>query len=79
MLFIDYSSAFNTIVSSKLVTKLRTGSEHLPLQLDPGHPDGLTPGGEGRQHCLFPLRSLKKFGMGPQILKRLTAVPLRAY
>ena len=24
MLFIDYSSAFNTIVSSKIITKLRT-------------------------------------------------------
>jgi hypothetical protein len=50
MLFIDYNSAFNTIVHSKLITKL--GTEHLPLQLDPGHPDGLTRGGEGRQHYL---------------------------
>jgi hypothetical protein len=32
MLFIDYSSAFNTIMPSKLITKLRT----LELQLDPG-------------------------------------------
>ena len=37
MLFIDYSSAFITIVPSKLITKLRT--KHLPLQLDPGLPD----------------------------------------
>ena len=48
MLFIDYSLAFNTIVHSNLVTKLRTGSVHLPQQLDPGLPDGPTPGGEGR-------------------------------
>ena len=45
ILFIDYSSAFNTIVPSKLITK------HLPLQLDPGLPDGPPPGGKGRhQH-----------------------------
>ena len=44
MLVIDYSSAFN----SKLVTKLRT--EH--LQLEPGIPDEPTPGGVGRQHQL---------------------------
>ena len=36
-LFIDYSSAFNTIITSKLIT----GSEQLPLRLDPGLPDGL--------------------------------------
>jgi hypothetical protein len=55
MLFIDYSSAFNTILPSKLITKLRTlgpGTEHLPLQLDPGLHDGPTPGGKGRQHQL---------------------------
>ena len=37
MLFIDYSSVFNTIVPSKLITKL-----------DPGLPDRPAPGGEGR-------------------------------
>jgi hypothetical protein len=42
MLFIDYSSAFNTIVPSKAINK------HLPLQMDPGLPDGLPPGGECR-------------------------------
>ena len=42
MLFIDYSSAFNTIVSSKLITKLRTLG-HLPLQLDPGLLDRPSP------------------------------------
>ena len=47
MLFIDYSSAFNTIIPSKLITKLRILG-HLPLQLDPGLPDGSPPGGEGR-------------------------------
>ena len=49
MLFIDYSSAFNTIVPTKLITKLRgLGTKHLPLQLDPGLPDGPPPGGKGR-------------------------------
>jgi hypothetical protein len=49
ILFIDYSSAFNTIVPSKLITKLKDpGTKHLPLQLDPGLPDGPRPGGEGR-------------------------------
>jgi hypothetical protein len=38
MLFIDYSSAFNTMVPLKLITKL-PGTEHLPLKLDPGHTD----------------------------------------
>jgi gmma-aminobutyric acid receptor subunit gamma/cGMP-dependent protein kinase 2 len=47
MLFIDYSSTFNTIVPSKLITKL--GTEHLPLQLDPALPDRPPPGGEDRQ------------------------------
>jgi hypothetical protein len=36
---IDYSSAFNTIVPTKLITK-DPGTKHLPLQLDPGLPDG---------------------------------------
>ena len=50
MLFIDYSSAFNTIVPTKLITKLRTlGTKHLPLQLDPGLPDSPPPGGKSRQ------------------------------
>ena len=50
MLFIDYSSAFNTIVPSKLITKLKIlGLKHLSLQLDPGLPDRPPPGGKGRQ------------------------------
>ena len=48
MLFIAYSSAFNTIVPSNLITQ-DPGTEHLPLQLDPGLPDGPPPGGEGSQ------------------------------
>jgi hypothetical protein len=48
MLFIDYSSAFNTIVTSKLINKLRTlGIKHFLLQLDPGPPDRPPPGGKG--------------------------------
>ena len=47
MLFIDYSSVFNTIVPSKLIAK-DLDTEHLPLQLDPGIPDRPPPGGKGR-------------------------------
>jgi hypothetical protein len=49
MLFIDYSSAFNTIVPSKLITKLRTLGLNTPLCnwiLD--FLNGRLPGGEGR-------------------------------
>jgi gmma-aminobutyric acid receptor subunit gamma/cGMP-dependent protein kinase 2 len=46
MLFIEYSSVFNTIVNSKLITK--PGTKHLPLQMDAGLLDGPPPGGEGR-------------------------------
>ena len=46
MLFIDYSSALNTIVPSKLVIKLET--------LGTGLPDSPPPGGEGRQQHLHP-------------------------
>ena len=45
MLFIHYSSAFNTTVPTKLITKLRT----LGINMDPGLHDGPSPGGEGRQ------------------------------
>ncbi|XP_028854747.1 uncharacterized protein LOC114800977 [Denticeps clupeoides] len=38
MLFIDHSSAFNTIISSRLIMKL------LPVRLDPGLPDRRTSG-----------------------------------
>ena len=49
MLFIDYSSALNSIVPSKLINKLKDpGTKHLPLQLDPGHPDRPPPDGKGR-------------------------------
>ena len=59
MPFIDYSSAFNTIVPLKLINKPRTLGLNTSLQLDPGP----------RQN-LFPLKRLTRFGMGPQILKR---------
>ena len=49
MLFIDYSSAFNTIVPSKLITKLRTLG---PLQLEPVLPDKQPQGGKGRQQYI---------------------------
>ena len=48
MIFIDYSSVFNTIVPSKLITKLRTLGLNTSLQLDPGLPDGPPPGSKGR-------------------------------
>ena len=38
MLFIDYSSAFNTIVLSKLITKLRTLGLNTSLDFLTGHP-----------------------------------------
>ena len=47
MLFIDYSSAFNTKVPSKLIAKDH-GTKHLPLQLDPALPYAPPPGGKGR-------------------------------
>ena len=47
MLFIDYSSAFNTIVPSKLITKLKTLGLNT-VQLDPRLPDGPPPGCNGR-------------------------------
>jgi hypothetical protein len=52
MMFLDYSSVFNTIEPYKLINKLRTGLgiKHLLLQMDPGLSDGPPPGGEGRQH-----------------------------
>ena len=42
MLFIDYSSAFNTIVASKLIIKLEALGLN-PVQLGPGLPDGPSP------------------------------------
>jgi hypothetical protein len=56
ILFTDYSSAFNTIVLTKLITKAKDhGMKHLPLQLDPGLPDRPTPGGKGRQQHICTL------------------------
>ena len=48
MLFIDYSSAFNTLVPTKFITK-DSGTKYLPLQLDPGLPEGPPPGGKSRR------------------------------
>ena len=89
MLFIDYRSAFNTIVPSKLTSKLWTLG--LNTSLCNWILDFLTdrpPGGEGgQQHnrhadpqhvdplrvrpLLYLFRRLKRFVMGPQILKTL--------
>jgi hypothetical protein len=46
MLLIDYISAFNTIVPTKFITKLRTLG--LNTSLCTWIPDGLPPGGKGR-------------------------------
>ena len=49
VLFVDYSLAFNTIVPSKLIAKIRTlGLNTSSLQLDPGLSVGPPPGGKGR-------------------------------
>ena len=49
MLFINYSSAFKHHSALKAHhTAKDPGSKHLPLQLDPGLPDGPPPGGKGR-------------------------------
>ena len=46
ILFLDYSSAFNTMVPTKLITKLRTPG-HLAQHLAPGLSDVSSPVGEG--------------------------------
>lgn len=49
VLFVDYSSTFNTIVPSRLNGKLwelGPGPEHLTVQLDPRLPDGPPPDGQ---------------------------------
>ena len=53
MMFIDYSSAFNTIVSSKLIIKLEGLPQLRPVQLGPGLPESPPLGGEGRKHLYF--------------------------
>ncbi|KAK3539377.1 hypothetical protein QTP70_003864 [Hemibagrus guttatus] len=54
MLFIDFSSAFNTIIPQHLIEKLSepSGPEHLPLQLDPGLPDWETSVSPDREQLL---------------------------
>ncbi len=56
MLFVDYSSAFNTIVPATLVAKLQTlGLKQISVQLDPGLPDRQKSGGQnGQQHIISP-------------------------
>ncbi len=39
MLFVDYSSAFNTIVPATWLRSSRSGTEQISVQLDPGLPD----------------------------------------
>ena len=106
MLFIDYSSAFSTIVPTKLITKLRTlglntslwildflmgcpqvvrvgNNTSAMLILNTGAPQGsvLSPllYSPFTHNCVakhdsntinkpFPLRRLKRFCMGPQVL-----------
>jgi hypothetical protein len=48
MLLIDYSSAFNTIVATKLITKLRTLGLNASLCNWILDFDGPPPGGKGR-------------------------------
>ncbi len=48
LLFIDYSSAFNTIVPTKLTNKRPGRPKHLTLRLDPRLPHRQTSSGEGR-------------------------------
>ena len=54
MLFIDYSSAFNTIVPSKLIIELEALGLEQTLCNWVLDFDGLPPGGEGRKQHLHP-------------------------
>ncbi len=56
MLFVDYSSAFNTIVPATLVAKLQSlGLSRSLCSFDPGLPDKQKSGGQnGQQHLIFP-------------------------
>ncbi len=53
MLFTDHSSAFNTIVPSKLVIEHRPWAQYRPLWLDSELPDKQTPGSADRQHHIL--------------------------
>ena len=80
MPFIDYSSAFNTIVPSKLIIKLRilglnTSLCNWILDFLTGCPQVVRVGNNTSAMLILstytvPLRRLKRFGMGPQILKK---------
>ncbi|KAK3507128.1 hypothetical protein QTP70_007960 [Hemibagrus guttatus] len=52
MLFIDFRSEFNTIIPQHLIETEPSGSEHLPLQLDPGLPDWETSVSPDREQLL---------------------------
>ncbi len=56
MLFVDYSSAFNTIVPATLVCEAPdSGTEQISVQLDPGLPDRQKSGGQNvQQHLISP-------------------------
>ncbi len=56
MLFVDYSSAFNTIVPATLVANLQTlGLNRSLCRLDPGLPDRQKSSGQnGQQHLITP-------------------------
>ncbi len=55
MLFVDYSSAFNTIVPDTGCEAPESGTEQISVQLDPGLPDRQKLGGQnGQQHLISP-------------------------
>ncbi len=55
ILFVDYSSAFNTIVPATLCEAPDSGTEQISVQLDPGLPDRQKSGGQnGKQHLISP-------------------------
>ncbi len=56
ILFVDYSSAFNTIVPATLVCKAPdSGTKQISVQLDPGLPDRQKLGGQnGQQYLISP-------------------------
>ena len=77
MLFIDYSSAFNTLVPSKLITKLRTLGLNTSLCnwiLDflTGRLQVVRVGNNPSTHW-----RLKRFGIGPRIYKKFYSCPIK--
>ena len=66
MLFIDYSSAFNTIVPSKLNSKFEFLGLNPALLQEVGHIKF-----DRAQQRFFNLRRLKKLGLAPKTIKLL--------